>query len=122
MSSTIKPKTSKHERDKTQGKARSPQWPKVRKEFLKGKVCAICGGTKKLEAHHIKSFHLHPDLELDPKNLIPLCEGNKDINCHLVGGHVFSFQFENPHVVELAKLISEQRAKEKARVTKAKSA
>jgi 5-methylcytosine-specific restriction enzyme A len=84
---------------------RSAQWPKLRKGFLKGKVCAACGGKKKLEAHHIKPFHLHPDLELDPSNLVALCEGNKDVNCHLVIGHSFDFKgFNSEAVVDAASI------------------
>jgi hypothetical protein len=78
---------------------RSEHWPKVRKAFLAGKVCAVCGGKKKLEAHHMKPFHLVPELELDPTNLIALCEGNPDINCHLAIGHNFNFKGFNPDVI-----------------------
>ena len=50
------------------GMPRSGHWPTLRKQFLEGKVCAVCGGKEKLEAHHIKPFHLDPLLELDPTN------------------------------------------------------
>src|SRR5437867_3787002 len=75
------------EREKTLGVARSGQWSRIRKDFLQGKVCAVCGGTKDLQAHHLQSFHEHPELELDPRNLLAVCEGNHNINCHLVVGH-----------------------------------
>lgn len=74
------------------GAKRSNKWPTLRKNFLAGKSCALCGGKKKLEAHHVKPFHLFPDLELDPTNLIPLCEGYKDIDCHLIWGHFGNFK------------------------------
>lgn len=77
------------------GTKRSSKWPALRKKFLKGKVCAVCGGTRKLEAHHIRPFHLFPELELSPRNLIALCEGNKDLNCHIVAGHNFEFRSYN---------------------------
>ena len=80
------------------GKRRSPKWRAVRAKFLKGKHCAVCGGSKKLEAHHKMPFHLDPSLELDPTNLIALCEGARQINCHLFVGHLGSFQSYNPSV------------------------
>src|SRR5579863_7210220 len=87
---------------------RSDKWPALRKKFLAGKVCAVCGGKKKLEAHHIKPFHLFPALELDPSNLIALCEGNKEINCHLGIGHLGSFKSYNETVVTDAQYIGEK--------------
>jgi predicted TIM-barrel fold metal-dependent hydrolase len=90
----------KDKAEKEQGKTRSPHWPAVRALHLKNHpICEVCGGTSKLEVHHIKPFHLHPELELDPRNLISLCEGNKQLNCHLVIGHSGSFKKENPDVV-----------------------
>lgn len=59
---------------KPKNNERSPQWKTVRKHFLEGKTCAACGTTDNLEAHHKKPFHVHPELELDPSNLIALCE------------------------------------------------
>lgn len=78
------------------GKGRSPKWPTVRKKFLKeNPYCAICNGTKKLQAHHIKPFHIFPKLELNKNNLIALCEYNC---CHLRFGHIFSFKSYNPNI------------------------
>jgi 5-methylcytosine-specific restriction endonuclease McrA len=84
------------------GKKRSNQWPKVRKAFLaKNPTCALCGGKKKLEVHHKMPFHLHPELELDPKNLITLCENDKGgANCHLLFGHLGNFKSFNHTVHE----------------------
>lgn len=84
--------------NKPQDNKRSTKWPTFRKNFLKGKSCAVCGGTKKLEAHHIIPFHINPSLELDETNLIALCEGNKNINCHLVIGHKQNFKKFNANV------------------------
>jgi hypothetical protein len=56
--------------------------------------------VKKLEVHHIKPFHLHPELELEPKNLITLCENKSDgVNCHLLFGHLGSFRSFNVRVI-----------------------
>jgi len=83
------------------GEQRSGKWPAVRKAFLSlpdNSKCAVCGGTKKLEAHHIKPFHLNKALELDPTNLIALCEGNSVMNCHLLFGHLGNFKSFNKSV------------------------
>jgi hypothetical protein len=49
---------------------RSPKWPAVRDRFLKANpVCCVSGLTTALEVHHVKPYHLHPELELDPANL-----------------------------------------------------
>jgi hypothetical protein len=89
------------ESEKNHGACRSSRWPSVRKAFLlKNPFCLVCEGNKKLEVHHIKPFHLTPNLELDPTNLITLCENNKDgVNCHLLFGHLGNFKSLNVNVV-----------------------
>lgn len=83
-------------REKSKSK-RSSQWDATRDAFMRDHpACAACGSTKKLQVHHIMPFHLHPDLELDTKNLIVLC---MDVNeCHLGIGHGGSFRCYNPKV------------------------
>lgn len=81
---------------------RSPHWPAVRRQhLLKEGFCRYCGGTKNLEVHHIRPFHLAPTLELDPKNLITLCEcfGSE---CHLKIGHLGNWRSFNPNVMRVA--------------------
>lgn len=69
-------------------KRRSKDWPKVRKlHLMVNPTCAACGGNKRLEVHHIKVFHEHPDLELSRENLITLCE-EPARGCHYVFGHL----------------------------------
>lgn len=76
--------------------ARSPKWPKFRLRFLYGRTCAACGGKELLEAHHIKPFHLFPDLELDENNVLPLCERKRSgLNCHLLIGHLGNYRSYN---------------------------
>ena len=89
-------------REKSKSKRRSSRWDEVRDAFVfEHPSCAACGSTNKLQVHHILPFHLHPDLELDPKNLIVLC---MDVNeCHLEIGHGGSFKYYNPQVVIHAK-------------------
>ena len=95
----------KHLVDAAKGKhpvtaARSGHWSTVRKQHLVlHPVCELCGGSEDLEVHHVRPFHLHPDLELDPDNLITLCEAKKDgVNCHLFAGHLGNFRSFNVDV------------------------
>jgi len=85
-----------------QSAQRSSQWEHVRKTYLKDhQSCVICGTTKDLQVHHIKPFHLYPELELDPNNFITLCTSKYwGFNCHLIAGHAGNFKWENIHVVE----------------------
>ncbi|MFM0141712.1 HNH endonuclease [Paraburkholderia sp. RL18-085-BIA-A] len=80
--------------------ARSGHWSTVRKQHLiLHPVCELCGGSEDLEVHHVRPFHLHPDLELDPSNLVTLCEAKKGgINCHLAFGHLGNFRSFNVDV------------------------
>ncbi|MDZ4205899.1 MAG: hypothetical protein U1C12_01670 [Patescibacteria group bacterium] len=71
------------------GAARSPQWSKVRNEFLrKNPNCAACGKSENLIAHHKLPFFVAPELELREDNLLPLCEGTV-VNCHFLFGHCY---------------------------------
>jgi 5-methylcytosine-specific restriction endonuclease McrA len=83
------------------GTERSPLWPRVEKEHLLHEPsCAACGHRGKgLQVHHIKPFHLHPDLELDPGNLITLCE-IKGRDHHLLLGHLDEWESYNVNVRE----------------------
>ena len=76
--------------------SRSRHWPKVRRQFIKGHhQCACCGRTRGLEVHHVAPFHLHPDLELDPVNLVTLCRAD-----HLTFGHLKSWRSYNDEVLK----------------------
>ncbi len=83
------------------GVERSPHWPHVEKEHLLHEPsCAACGHRGKgLQVHHIKPFHLHPNLELDPRNLITLCE-IKGREHHLLLGHLDEWESYNVNVRE----------------------
>ncbi len=53
---------------------RASEWVYVRNEFVRRHPrCEACGGSYNLNVHHIKPFHLYPELELDEGNLITLC-------------------------------------------------
>jgi len=95
-----------HILDRIQGKAkkgqrRSSKWRKVRAlHLIRNPKCAICNGTKKLTVHHILSYSVAPDLELEPSNLITLCESGKyGSNHHLLFGHLGNFRRINPSVI-----------------------
>ena len=94
-------------KDVVEGKAsiehkRSSHWPTVRKHHIENNpTCALCDGKDKLEVHHIKPFHEHPELELEPTNLITLCESySYGICCHRTVGHLGDYKKINPSVVE----------------------
>ena len=77
--------------------ARSSRWPALRKKFLKDNpFCRACGGTDKLEVHHIMPVHMDWTKELDETNLITLCDSPKRI-CHLRVGHSWDFSARNPY-------------------------
>jgi hypothetical protein len=103
--------------EKLKGKplaVRSPHWATTRKHhLLKQPVCAACGGVEKLQVHHKQPYHLHPDLELEPTNLITLCEFG-DIDCHYNIGHLRDWKSFNPNV--------EKDAQEKLAISKKVSA
>ncbi len=83
---------------------RSSRWEKVREQYLTTHhECAGCGQRDNLEVHHKLPFHLFPDKELDPSNLMTLCtEGPGRINCHLVIGHLGDWTAYNPDAEFLA--------------------
>ncbi len=83
---------------------RSSRWASVREAHLLVQPnCQVCGASEAqcrskgvhLNVHHIKPYHLHPEDELDPSNLITLCEGGHDTNCHLMWGHLGCFRSIN---------------------------
>ena len=89
------------------GLPRSSKWKKTRDEHLKKQpYCMICGSTKNLVPHHILPFHMDAAKELDPENLITLCEGN--FNCHLFFGHLKNWTRYNPNIIEDARVWREK--------------
>lgn len=80
---------------------RSSEWARIAKEHrLREPACMACGYRgKDLQVHHIKPFHLHPHLELDPQNLITLCEA-KGRDHHLLLGHLDAWDSYNEHIRE----------------------
>lgn len=81
---------------KTYGVSRSSQWGKVRKNFLLlNPTCSVCNSRKGLNIHHREPFHLHPEKELDPSNLITLCRTH-----HFTFGHLENWKSYNVSIGE----------------------
>lgn len=85
---------------------RSSGWAKVRSRRMEldGNQCMCCG--KKgigLQVHHIRPFHLEPELELELSNLITLCS-----RCHIFVGHLDYWKAYNPKVMDHAILINRE--------------
>lgn len=82
------------------GFRRSPEWKRLREEFIKenGGRCAVCDLKTNLEVHHIIPVRVDRSKELDKNNLIILCE-NKSIYCHFVFGHLMNWMSYNPTVI-----------------------
>ena len=77
---------------------RSDDWPKLRRLFIKQHPeCTICGTRKGLTAHHILPIWIYPALELEPTNLITLC--NSGANHHFTFGHLCNYKSHNEHIV-----------------------
>ena len=95
------------------GVPRSPRWPAVSRAFLRGASCIACGQREGLTAHHVIPFHVRPDLELDERNLVPLCSDR----CHIVFGHFNDFRLDNPEVREHAAKFLAGREMAKRRAT-----
>jgi hypothetical protein len=93
---------------KRHGIERSPEWSKIEKSFvLRFPNCAACKITQShVQVHHVFPFHYciilgRPDLELDPRNLITLCETTHlcpSDNHHLLLGHFDDFKSANLNV------------------------
>jgi len=74
---------------------RNDDWHKVRRLHLKlHPQCEVCGATKRLAAHHIRPYQWFPKLEMEPGNLITLCDTH-----HLFIGHLNQWSSYNPNVV-----------------------
>jgi len=84
---------------------RNPAFRREAKKWLQGKVCMVCGGTKRLMCHHKYPFHLFPSLEMDERYWRPMCEGDKRLNCHILVGHAGNTMGFLPMVDELAGLL-----------------
>jgi 5-methylcytosine-specific restriction protein A len=79
---------------------RSSQWTSIRKQHLKeNNSCSGCGRKDKLEVHHIEPYHVNPNRELDPSNLVTLCK-----SCHFAIGHLMDWSSWNIDVINDCKV------------------
>lgn len=79
---------------------RSPKWPALQRDHLsRFPNCAACGRTAKVVVHHMIPVHVDPTKELDPTNLLTLCEW-PSLNCHLCFGYLGDFRSWNVNVVQ----------------------
>ena len=93
---------------RTIGRGRSPHWPAVEKAFRKiHPQCVAClvKCVAHVQIHHRFPFHYcvalgRPDLELDERNLITLCEHEGGPEHHLLVGHLDDFKSSNLDVAE----------------------
>lgn len=70
------------------GVPRSPHWAQCRADHLAREPACVISGIDKswlVNVHHIEPYHLRPELELEPTNLITLAEG--PVNVHFAVGH-----------------------------------
>lgn len=85
---------------------RSPDWPALRDKWItEHPTCAACGRNTHLQAHHKVPVHVNRSLELEPANLITLCEHPGDDpakpeseHCHLKLGHLGNWFNYNKNV------------------------
>lgn len=85
---------------------RSPDWPALRDKWLsEHPTCAACGKAVLLQVHHKIPVHVNRSLELEPGNLITLCEhpGEDPLkdnaqHCHLKLGHMGNWFNYNKNV------------------------
>ncbi len=98
------------------GYERSPEWQAAAAAHLQKEPTCVCckqgqDGGAAVQVHHIFPFHYcialgRPDLELDERNLITLCEkeeGRPGEDHHLLVGHLNLVQSTNLNVVTDAK-------------------
>lgn len=91
------------EDQKTNGMRRSPRWRTFERRLIEAHpYCAVCGTDKDLVGHHIQPFHLFPALELDPSNILIVCESRGKRSCHFAFGHYWDWSKYNPDVVAQA--------------------
>ena len=97
----------------TPKESRDPRWQAASKKYLQKNRTCICCGKKAVVTHHLKPFHLFPELEMEPSNWRAMCAP-----CHLIVGHLGNFSNYNPALDEHAAiLLTAKRAADLARET-----
>ena len=89
---------------------RASGWPKVRAAHLEREpACAVCGETENVEVHHVVPYHLKPELELSPENLLTLCGPRSRYDHHRWFAHFGDSQCHNPDVRKWVKAVKERK-------------
>jgi len=106
----VKRVQSARAREKAKASQRSGKWVTVRKKFLAknkkaGLGCAACGNTVGLQVHHVRPYHLHPELELVESNLRAMCSSVTGLECHEFLCHGGSWKAYVPIIDELCGLL-----------------
>lgn len=92
-------------RDPVTGRPGDPQWHRESRLWLVDHPCAVTGETGDgVEVHHIRPYHLFPELEMDPANWIAL---RRDWHFYL--GHFGDWVLWNPDVAQDAARIRARR-------------
>ena len=77
---------------------RSSHWRAMRQaHMLLEPICQWCHGKLMLEVHHIIPFAQDPTRELDPENMITMCE-LPGLMCHLYQGHKGNWHLWDPRI------------------------
>lgn len=88
---------------------RSPEWSRERAAFIRDNPrCCITGDTKDVDVHHVKPFHLYPELELVRSNLRTI---RRDL--HLLIGHSGDWSAFNENFDEDVALMRRRRNERK---------
>ena len=83
------------------GTPRVAGWAKLAKVHLRVyPACQVCGRRTNVVPHHKLPVSFRPDLELDPDNLVTLCNGHRSFGgCHQWVGHLGDPHSYNPDVM-----------------------
>ena len=105
---------------------RSSRWPALERRTKKSVgACEACGSKKGLQLHHVQPYHLRPDLELEPSNLMVFCMAVLGWECHLYLAHAGSFRGYNASIrvdaIDFRTASTRQRNQILARAKKARA-
>lgn len=84
-------------------KPRDKRWAKESKQYLADNPhCVVCGTSDYCVVHHLKPFHLFPELEMCPMYWRTVCE-TPSHNDHFAVGHLFNWTNYNESFDDLSK-------------------
>lgn len=87
---------------------RSPRWPALSRAHLAAHPrCEACGAAAGVVAHHVVPVHIDRARELDPANLVSMCNPH---GCHLYLAHCGRWDWYSPEVRDLCRWLQRLRA------------